>query len=71
MLKNEDVPGVVGKIGTFLGEHKVNIAGLQLGREKAGGMAISLYNVDQPVEGETLESLKKLPNIKGANYLTF
>jgi D-3-phosphoglycerate dehydrogenase len=71
MLKNEDVPGVVGKIGTFLGEHKVNIAGLQLGREKAGGVAISLFNVDQPVEGETLESLKKLPNIKGANYLTF
>jgi D-3-phosphoglycerate dehydrogenase len=61
----------VGKIGTFLGDHKVNIAGLQLGRERAGGMAVSLFNVDQPVQGETLELLRKLPNIKGASYLTF
>lgn len=71
LLKNEDVPGVVGKIGTFLGEKKINIAGLQLGREKAGGMAISLFNVDQPVQGEVLDALKKLPNIKGAHYLSF
>jgi D-3-phosphoglycerate dehydrogenase len=71
LLKNEDVPGVVGKIGTFLGDHKVNIAGLQLGRERAGGMAVSLFNVDQPVQGDTLELLRKLPNIKGASYLTF
>src|SRR5262249_58495170 len=40
MLNNRDVPGVVGRVGTMLGQHGINIAGLELGREKAGGMAI-------------------------------
>ena len=40
MLHNRDVPGVVGAVGTPLGEVGVNIAGLQLGREPVGGMAI-------------------------------
>ena len=46
MLHNRDVPGVVGTVGTLLGEAKINIAGLELGRERIGGMAISLIHVD-------------------------
>src|SRR5204862_134366 len=37
MLHNRDVPGVVGRVGTLLGERGVNIAGLELGRERVGG----------------------------------
>ncbi len=46
MLHNRDVPGVVGRVGTLLGERSINIAGLELGRERAGGMALSLFHVD-------------------------
>ena len=38
MLRNRDVPGVVGTVGTLLGQAQVNIAGLELGRDRAGGI---------------------------------
>ena len=49
MLHNRDVPGVVGTVGTLLGEHGINIAGLELGRSEMGGKAISLIHVDDAV----------------------
>lgn len=71
MLQNQDVPGVVGRVGTFLGEKGINIAGLRLGRTEPGGTAISLINVDNPVPEKVLAQLSKLPNITSAKYLVF
>ncbi len=71
MLENQDVPGVVGRVGTFLGEKAINIAGLQLGRKEAGGIAISLINVDNVVPDDVLAQLAKLPHITSARYLRF
>jgi D-3-phosphoglycerate dehydrogenase len=71
VLQNQDVPGVVGRVGTFLGEKGINIAGLQLGRLAVGGTAVSLINVDNPVPAKVLEQLSRLPNITSAKYLTF
>jgi len=71
MLRNQDVPGVVGRIGTFLGEKGINIAGLRLGRTEVGGTAISLINVDNAVPENVLAQLRKLPNIMDAQYLIF
>src|SRR5512145_1983699 len=71
MLQNQDVPGVVGRVGTFLGEKGINIAGLQLGRLKVGETAVSLISVDNPVPEPVLKQLNKLPNITAAKYLTF
>jgi len=71
MLKNQDVPGVVGRVGTFLGEKGINIAGLQLGRREVGGTAVSLINVDNPVPEAVLAQLGRLPHITAARYLTF
>ncbi len=69
MLNNRDVPGVVGAVGMLLGEAKINIAGLQLGREKVGGMALSLVHVDERIPPDVLERLRKLPNIVSAEML--
>ena len=71
MLQNQDVPGVVGRVGTFLGEKGINIAGLQLGRKEVGGTAVSLINVDNAVPENVLTQLRKLPNITAARYLVF
>jgi D-3-phosphoglycerate dehydrogenase len=71
MLQNQDVPGVVGRVGTFLGEKGINIAGLQLGRKEVGGTAVSLIRVDSTVPEQVLKQLSKLPNITAAKYLTF
>jgi L-serine deaminase len=69
MLHNRDVPGVVGTVGTLLGERGINIAGIELGRERVGGMAISLIHVDEPVPGEVLDALRTLPQIVSAQQL--
>ena len=69
MLNNRDVPGVVGAVGMLLGEAKINIAGLQLGREKVGGMALSLVHVDERIPDAVLARLRQLPNIVSAEML--
>jgi D-3-phosphoglycerate dehydrogenase len=69
MLNNHDVPGVVGRVGTMLGQHGINIAGLELGREKAGGMAISFVHVDEAVPETVLAELRRSPDIVAAQLL--
>ena len=69
MLNNRDVPGVVGRVGTMLGQHGINIAGLELGREKAGGMAISFVHVDEAVPESVLAELRRSPDIVAAQLL--
>jgi D-3-phosphoglycerate dehydrogenase len=69
MLNNRDVPGVVGRVGTLLGTHGVNIAGLELGRERVGGMAISFVHVDSAVPESVLEELRRSPDIISARLL--
>jgi D-3-phosphoglycerate dehydrogenase len=69
MLHNRDVPGVVGAIGTALGRSGINIAGLELGRDRVGGMALSLVEVDEAVPESVLESLKTIPAITSAAFI--
>jgi D-3-phosphoglycerate dehydrogenase / 2-oxoglutarate reductase len=69
MLNNRDVPGVVGRVGTLLGKHQINIAGLELGREGPGGRAISFFHVDEPVPETVLAELRRSPEIVSAQLL--
>ena len=55
---NDDVPGVIGFIGTVLGEADINIAGMFNGRETIGGEALSVYNLDDPVPESVLDELE-------------
>jgi len=60
VCRNLDVPGVIGKIGTILGQHGVNIANFALGRERSGPKpvkALALVQVDAPVDDKVLEAL--------------
>lgn len=69
IVYNTDVPGVLGHIATALGKRNVNIAGLQYGRIKSGGDAISVLNVDSSLDSTTIEEIKKLPDIKDAKMV--
>jgi L-serine deaminase len=69
MLLNRDVPGVVGAVGTMLGQAGINIAGLELGRDRAGGMALSLVEIDGPASAAMLEQLKTIPAITAASLI--
>jgi D-3-phosphoglycerate dehydrogenase len=62
-MYNNDKPGVIGNIGNLLGKNNINIARMHFGREKAGGMAISVVNIDSPASEKLIEEIRKLPNI--------
>jgi D-3-phosphoglycerate dehydrogenase len=63
VFSNLDVPGVIGRIGSLLGQGGVNIAGMQLGRERRGGRAVSIVNVDDPIPASVLDEIRRMPNI--------
>ena len=62
-MYNNDRPGVIGNIGSYLGKCNINIARMHFGRESQGGMAISVVSIDSPLSEPQLEDLKKMPNI--------
>jgi D-3-phosphoglycerate dehydrogenase / 2-oxoglutarate reductase len=63
VFSNLDVPGMIGRIGMLLGEHGVNIAGMQLGRARRGGQAVAVVNVDDVIPAPVLEKIRRIPNI--------
>jgi D-3-phosphoglycerate dehydrogenase/(S)-sulfolactate dehydrogenase len=62
LLENDDAPGVVGNIGTALGNAGVNIARIYLSRDDS--RAVSLVNVDSAPTVELLETLRRLPHVR-------
>src|SRR5512135_329634 len=70
ILANRDVPGVIGKVGTLLGAHNINIAEWQMGRSGPGGEAVSFINIDSPVSDEALRELRALPTIVDVRQVT-
>jgi len=69
LISNKDVPGIVGQLGTLLGKNKINIAGMTFGRQKLGGKAISLCNVDSKVPDKLIKELKRSKNIFDAKSM--
>ncbi|MEE3042227.1 MAG: phosphoglycerate dehydrogenase [Candidatus Latescibacterota bacterium] len=55
--RNDDVPGIIGRIGTLLGSHGVNIAQLSLGRDAQGASAFTVLNVDSRISDELLQQI--------------
>jgi D-3-phosphoglycerate dehydrogenase len=60
VVVNNDLPGVVGRVGSFLGENNVNIAQLYLSRTSPGGVALSVYQVDQSLNAAQIAELTKV-----------
>ncbi len=57
VFSNVDTPGVIGKIGTVLGDNEVNIAGMQLGRRLPSGEAVAIVNIDSPIPEAVMEEI--------------
>ncbi len=68
-IQNNDMPGVIGNIGTTLGKNKINIARMHFGRESKGGNAISVVSVDAEVSDVVLKEIKELPNINSVKLI--
>jgi len=71
-LRNRDVPGVIGKVGTILGKHKINIADFSLGRRMGSGKpqeAIAVVHIDGRVPDEVLGELRKIDAVEQAKAI--
>jgi len=70
-LRNEDKPGFIGRLGTRLGEAKINIANFTLGRNAPGANAVCLVSLDSDIPAALLGEIKKLPGVVGVYRLKF
>ena len=70
-IRNDDKPGLVGQVGTFLGEAEQNIANFHLGRTPKGDSAICLVALDAPLPDEVMTKIKDLAQVTSAKRLSF
>ncbi len=70
-IRNADKPGFIGKFGMLMGEAGLNIATLNLGRDRPGGDAICMVAVDEPVSEEVLAKIRALPQVVRVTRLQF
>ncbi len=63
VIQNWDRPGIIGNLGTILGAQGINIAAMTFGREKPGGKAFTVLNVDSNVGQDVLEKIRGTENI--------
>jgi D-3-phosphoglycerate dehydrogenase / 2-oxoglutarate reductase len=69
VLENTDRPGMVGRIGTLLGDHGVNIATMSLSRNQAGGTALTVLNLDTTPDEALLEEIRASEDIHSAQVI--
>jgi D-3-phosphoglycerate dehydrogenase len=69
VMRNRDVPGVIGHVGTILGERGVNISHFHLGRQERGGEAMAVIEVDAPLGHETLQELRAFEPVLSAQQI--
>jgi D-3-phosphoglycerate dehydrogenase len=65
-----DIPGMIGKVGTILGDNGINIAHMQVGRRKIGGEAVMGINVDIPIPDEVMEEIRNIPDVNDSKFIT-
>lgn len=70
-LQNKDVPGIIGKVGTLLGENNINIGAMQWGRSSKEKKAVSFVSVDSEVSDELVEKLRAVDGILKVSRLNF
>ncbi|MBC8473643.1 MAG: phosphoglycerate dehydrogenase [Candidatus Omnitrophica bacterium] len=66
---NVDVPGIIGKVGTILGNNKINIATMTFGRAESGGKTLSVLNVDSAIPEKVLKEIAKAKDILDAKLV--
>ena len=68
--RHRDMPGIIGKLGSLLGTHNVNIAAMQVGRKIVRGEAVMVLSVDDPIPAQLLTSILSVEGINQAHSIT-
>jgi D-3-phosphoglycerate dehydrogenase / 2-oxoglutarate reductase len=68
-IQNIDIPGTIGRVGTLLGLHNINIAAMQWSRNRKGEKAVSFISVDGEVSDAVMEQLRQTEGVLKASTL--
>jgi len=68
-IQNDDVPGVVGKVGTILGENGINIGAYLLSQDSNQKLAFAVIRLDCPIEHELISKLEDIDELKFVNQI--
>jgi len=71
LISHRDKPGMIGKVGTILGDNDINIAGMQVGRKDVRGEAVMALTIDDEVNAVTLKEIKKIAGLKSIKLISF
>ncbi len=70
MSWHADRPGIIGAVGTLLGQNNINIASMQVGRNRPRGDAVMILSVDDPVPEQIRERIRQIPGMADVQYVT-
>jgi len=71
IARHRDMPGIIGQLGSVLGEHNVNIASMQVGRRIVRGDAVMVVSLDDPIPASLLATINAINGIQQAHTVTF
>ncbi len=69
VTQHTDRPGVIGKVGTLLGDSGINIAGMHVGRESEGNRAVMVLKLDTPTSDTLLASIRQIDGMETARLV--
>ena len=69
LTQHTDRPGIIGKVGTLLGDRGANIAGMNVGREKIGGRALMVLMVDNSINEDLMAQIRAIPGMETAQQV--
>lgn len=69
IIRNEDKPGIVSEVSSCLARQRVNIAGMQLYRDRKQGLSVMVLECDQPLSDELIDDIQMLPGVVRCIYL--
>jgi D-3-phosphoglycerate dehydrogenase len=70
ITQHADVPGMIGRVGTILGNARVNISTMQVSRNTVGGDAIMVLSTDRAADEPTIAALRAIPGLASVRSLT-
>lgn len=71
LISQKDRPGIIGRVGTLLGDSGINIATMQVGRNEVGGSAVMILKIDKKASKNVMKSLYAIPEVKRVREITF
>jgi D-3-phosphoglycerate dehydrogenase len=69
VTEHNDRPGIIGKVGTLLGENHINIGGMHVGRAGIGQRAMMVLVIDEPVSDELVETIRTVAGMETARQV--